>query len=169
MNRVFETVHGSRLYGLSRPDSDYDSYVVATGVKTRQRVNGSDDHTVVNLEDFIKQVSFGVPQALEALYSPYKDVNAGWASFLSSLRPSYFHVLDTYRRTILNFVGGGDDKREVTPKRRQHALRLALNRRTFRNRGVFNPVLSEREAAFVKNVSTDQGATAYAIERLLQS
>jgi len=37
---LLKTIHGSRLSGLARPDSDWDWYTVIEGGRTGQKVTG---------------------------------------------------------------------------------------------------------------------------------
>ena len=138
---LLRTVHGSRLYGLAHADSDDDNYfVVDQGTRrAKQTIVGKDDITVLTLAEFAHQIHKGVPQALEALFSP-----AGDALDLDAYR-HHFYVdtaacLNTYRRTIKSFSLAGDFKR------RRHALRLAYNLRDLAADGRFNPRLTERTA-----------------------
>lgn len=146
MTPILTTVAGSHLYGLNHASSDYDTYeVVLTGC-TRQRVVGSFDLTTVTLRDYLKQVEKGVPQALEALFSPVKQVEPEWAAYFESLRPDYYSTLATYERTIRNFLEGG------TSKKWKHAVRMSFNLRDFRAEGVFNPRLDVGQKAVVQRV-----------------
>ena len=146
MTPILTTVAGSHLYGLNHASSDYDTYeVVLTGC-TRQRVVGSFDLTTVTLRDYLKQVEKGVPQALEALFSPVKQVEPEWAAYFQALRPDYYSTVATYQRTIRNFLEGG------TAKKWKHAVRLSFNLRDFRAEGVFNPRLDVGQRAVVQSV-----------------
>lgn len=146
MTVVLTTVHGSNLYGLNHATSDFDTYeVVLTGC-TKQRVVGRFDLATVTLRDYLKQVEKGVPQALEALFSPVKVVEPEWAAYFASLRPDYYSTVDTYQRTIRNFLEGG------TVKRWRHAVRMSFNLRDFRAEGVFNPRLDAGRKAVVQGV-----------------
>ena len=145
---LLNTVHGSRLYGLSRSDSDHDTYrVVLEPGHTSQRVSGHDDTTVVSLNDYVRQVSVGVPQALEALWSPYAHVREEWKPYFASLRPGYWATLIRYDRTIKNFRS---DPRGHSVKRSKHAMRLALNRAEFERTGRFNPVLTPDQITLLR-------------------
>ncbi len=146
MTPILTTVAGSHLYGLNHATSDYDTYeVVLTGC-TRQRVVGSFDLTTVVFRDYLKQVEKGVPQALEALFSPVKVVEPEWAAYLAALRPDYYSTVATYQRTIRNFLEGG------TVKKWKHAVRMSFNLQDFRAEGVFNPRLDVGQRAVVQSV-----------------
>lgn len=124
---VLETVHGSHLYGLATPTSDLDTYrVVARRAedysalevrgsehfKTVQTIKDGDDVLVTNLSAFLRKCDEGVPQALEALFSPVAT------SLLEDFRQSYFintaAVANTYRRTIMNFARLGVEDGEAS-------------------------------------------------------
>lgn len=148
---ILQTVHGSHLYGLAHPGSDLDTYRVVLGGNkkyARQTKRGDDDCMVISLDRFLAQVAVGVPQALEALFSPFAQINMDWAPFLLGLRPGLIKTQMRYRRTIINFGfhrggrTGSAAERIDERKLRRHAVRLTLNLGTFLERGVFNPALS---------------------------
>lgn len=146
MNQILYTEHGSYLYGLNHSGSDFDTYeVVLTGC-TRQRVVGRFDLTTVTLRDYLKQVEKGVPQALEALFSPVKQVEPEWAAYFEALRPGYYSTVATYQRTIRNFLAG------ETSKKWKHAVRMSFNLQDFQAKGVFNPRLDVVQRAVVQSV-----------------
>lgn len=131
-----QTVHGSKLYGLAHANSDNDSFEVWAGRKTRQSISGSEDVLRVSWDDFQNGVAKGVPQFLEALYSPYKTVDK-----MPTLVPGYWPTVSTYLRTIKSFwlsEGMGPEGF----KRRRHSARLAWNLQEFMETGRFNPELS---------------------------
>lgn len=161
MTTILSTVAGSHLYGLNHATSDYDTYeVVLTGC-TKQAVVGRFDLTAVTLRDYLKQVEKGVPQALEALFSPVKQVEPEWAAYFEALRPDYYSTLTTYQRTIRNFLEGG------TVKKWKHAVRMSFNLRDFRAEGVFNPRLDRRQKAVVQLVGSRVVAEAVVNQNLL--
>ena len=131
------TPHGSHLYGLAHAGSDNDTFEVWLGRRTRQSMQGADDVLRVSYDDFLKGVAKGVPQFLEALYSPYKTVDR--LDHLS-LHPSYWTTVNTYLRTIKSFWRD-DPTAPRDFKLRRHSARLALNLQEFMEKGYFNPVL----------------------------
>jgi len=146
MDRViFKTPHGSHLYGLAHENSDEDFYTVVVRDKRGKRykyakqsiVDGVDSLTV-DVGTWLRLCDKGVPQALEAMFSPVPLVDEVGA-LRNSYRVNFDHMRDTYQRTMQNFVVSGDDKR------RRHALRLYLNLKVASRRGRFNPVLSDRQ------------------------
>lgn len=159
MQTILSTVHGSHLYGLARPDSDHDSYRVVIGENktyARQRLQGDDDRLGIHLSRFLESVDKGVPQALEALFSPVAELDPEWAPFLRGLRPGIINARTTYRRTILNFGLGNGGRTGAAAQRtdpvklRRHALRLCLNLDELVSTGRFNPRLTPGQARAVK-------------------
>ena len=143
---VFTTVAGSRLYGMSHDDSDYDTFTVVTGRrrKGRHHVNGDQDRVVVTLPRFLDLVTSGSHQSVEALFSPYKEWNPQYESlrpFLESYRITGPEVFAKYERTIKSFCYGDF-------KRRRHAVRLMWGLSQLRDRGFLVPVLRPQEVEY---------------------
>ena len=84
---LLKTIHGSRLSGLARPDSDWDWYTVTDQGKARQTIQGDQDNIVVGLDEFLLRVGLGEPQALIALWSPLAEMDRRYAPLFTSLRP----------------------------------------------------------------------------------
>lgn len=148
---LMRTIHGSRLYNLHSENSDYDYYTVINTKRTRrakyakQSIVGNRDSVVVDLGTFMMLCDKGVPQALEAMFSPVAEFDR-----LSALRNGYRaggRARDTYQRTIDNFLLSDD------PKRHRHALRLSINLRDILWYGRFNPRLSEIQADIITDLS----------------
>lgn len=137
MNKLlFETVHGSHLYGLAHAESDLDMYRVFEGeVRSTHKIRGKDDVTTVSLDKFLLQAAKGNPQALEAMFSQKATVDE-----ISGLRANYQIDLgattNTFSRTIRNFAHGG-------PKQRRHAMRLMCSLNDIWQTGKFNPTLDQ--------------------------
>lgn len=142
-NELLTTVHGSHLYGLAHAGSDLDTYVVVLKGRSRQSTDGFNDVTRVPMGRFLYQCSVGVPQALEALWSPFKLVTPEWAPFLESFHPDRWLTYDRYQRTIYNFRKSGEEKKL------RHAARLELNLEEFMREGRFNPRLTDEQVAFL--------------------
>lgn len=143
MTVLLRTIHGSRLYGLANPlTSDYDFYLVVSNGSKRatQKIQGKDDTVVMTLGEFARQVHKGVPQALEALFSPLAD-RAPLDAYRYEFYPSTTATVETYRRTMKSFALGG------TVKSRRHALRLGYSLSQFLAYGQFCPTLDARTAA----------------------
>lgn len=120
---LLETVHGSHLYGLARPESDLDTYRVVTNdptadrtfsLRTRQKLDGMDDVLETNLTAFLLKADEGVPQALEAMFSRMATVDA-MADFRATYSLNTPRFVVTYRRTVMNFARlGVEDERAMT-------------------------------------------------------
>lgn len=147
---LLSTVHGSNLYGLAQETSDLDQYVVVAEnnkkIKPKQTIIDNVDTTVIGLSFFIKQITKGVPQALEALYSPYAETDK------ITWRANYYcnssEVVNTYLRTIKTFIL---DTRHPY-KYKKHALRLMYNLNSILQYGFFSPVLSSHQKETILNV-----------------
>ena len=152
------TVHGSHLYGLSHENSDMDFYrVVAKDpevnsfghVRKRnalQTVAGGIDDAVFDWKTFAIHAHNGVPQALEAMFSPVATVDvlsayrAGFHASVQSMSTRYIHAIEKF--ASFEF------------KRRRHSLRYALNlREAIAQNGRFNPVLSEADALMITEMA----------------
>lgn len=151
MTTILETVHGSRLYGLTHPGSDLDVYRVvpswnrARKHDVRQTVRDGVDTTVIGLSTFMHMCEQGVPQALEAMFSPVATVDR-----MAELREGYrvgWMMRKTYMRTATNFINGD------TEKKRRHACRLVLNLREAERTGRFNPMLDAETLRVLENWS----------------
>lgn len=152
---LFKTVHGSHLYGLANAGSDMDYYVVVPtrrGAKkhyAKQSIVDGVDTMTVDFGTWMDFCNAGVPQALEAMFSPVPEVDH-LTAFRSSYRVNTAAMVNTYRRTIFNFF------EQDTLKMRRHALRLAVNLVTGVHYGRFNPRLPEGSKSLVLRVA-DQG------------
>lgn len=150
-NVLFKTVHGSRLYGLSHDESDHDYYTVVEKVKTKRarysthKIVDDVDSVVVDFGTWMNLCTKGVPQALEAMFSPEAEVDK-----VAALRAGFTvgsGVYDTYLRTIKSFAM----QDEFKPKR--HAVRLALNLADIRLYGKFNPRLQSWQIELVNELA----------------
>lgn len=161
---LFSTPHGSHLYGLATPTSDNDTYTVVTRLPhvahngtraryARQTIRGDEDAVVIDLSTFMLLCDKGVPQALEAMFSPVATVDR-----IPELRAGYRAGNPaplTYRRTIANFLQAEGFKR------RRHAFRLALNCATMERYGRFCPVLSADQAEEITTLAGDPDADPF--------
>lgn len=153
MDRViFKTPHGSHLYGLAHESSDEDFYTVVFRAKrgrrykyAKQSIVDNVDSLTVDLGTWLRLCDKGVPQALEAMFSPVPLVDE-ISALRNSYRVNFDNMRDTYHRTMQNFVAAGDEKR------RRHALRLYLNLKVAARRGRFNPVLSDKQKWWMEQV-----------------
>ena len=166
MTPVLRTIHGSHLYGLAHAGSDVDVYEVVLDGRGEHAIEGiaggKHDSTRVGFQAFQRHLDMGVPQALEALWSPVAEVHPVWRPFLASYQPGYGAVITRHIRTLRHF---GDyhlrNKQptydELPVKTRKHALRLSRNLRLFMERGRFNPRLDASEVAWLLDVvASDQ-------------
>lgn len=157
--KMFETIHGSHLYGLSRPDSDVDFYRVemvagdiyvpfqaAKKIKSKQKIADGDDLMSITLTDFMVKAHEGVPQALEAMFSEHSTAKGPLDPFRRSYYLDTANFTKTYRRTCLNFARLGlEDEKAIailTPEptdadmqrsRTRESLRKEKPRRVERN------------------------------------
>lgn len=150
---VFKTMHGSHLYGLNHEDSDQDFYTVVWRGDRGKRykfakqdiVNGVDNVTV-DYHTWLGLCAKGVPQALEAMFSPVPEIDK-LPFFRQAYHVGISNMRETYYRTMENFVKANDIKRK------RHALRLYLNYRDASRYGWFNPRLTEHQVWWVTQVA----------------
>ena len=155
------TIHGSHLYGLSHAKSDEDFYRVIDSIPEKnehghvkkrnghQSVENNLDDTVFDLKTFMIHAYDGVPQALEAMYSPVATIDvlgayrAGFRVSVQSMSAKYIHAIEKFS--------------QFSFKRRRHALRYALNlQEAISNNGRFNPVLSESDKLMITEMAMDK-------------
>lgn len=155
------TIHGSHLYGLSHENSDKDFYRVIDAVPEKnehghvkkrngqQTVEADLDDTVFDLKTFMIHAYDGVPQALEAMFSPVATVDVlgayrtGFRVSVQSMSVKYIHAIEKFSQ--FDF------------KRRRHALRYALNlQEAIRNNGRFNPELMESDKLMISEMAMDK-------------
>lgn len=169
---LFQTVHGSRLYGLHQPTSDHDAFTVvaeardpsptARARRSFQQVLTLDDGTVadsyiIGLSAFLRMCGEGVPQVLEAMMAPPTKVDT-FAAYRAAYRVNPHTTASTYRRAIYDHASKGTGRvalrSTVAPvKARRHAVRLGLNMVTALAYGRFTPVLSPAEKHTVLTVA----------------
>lgn len=149
MELLLRTPSGSHLYGLARAGSDRDFFEVYEGKRRMsQRKTGDLDVARVSLEQFLRGLSKGTPQYLEALWSQQKEVDR--LPWLRTYMPNYWETHSTYLRTIKNFWHAGMEAGEEDGyKQRRHAARLFLNLNEFSHKGYFNPTLAFNQVAWV--------------------
>ena len=143
---IFQTVHGSRLYGFDHKDSDYDLFKVYEGKdrKLYQSVVGKNDVVIGTLEGVVLRAFSGSHQSAAAIFSPKKEWAPGmeekWGPYLKNIRLGVEAQIK-YERTIKKFVYGDF-------KKRRHAARLAHNLRGLKmNGGQFSPRLPQIDAS----------------------
>lgn len=151
MELLLRTLHGSRLYGLSHSDSDYDWFEIYGWEKGRgrQRIAGTDDRTKTSYDRFMRYCEKGVPQYLEAMFSNVAEIDNMPFDRRKYYHPGMTSVRDTYLRTIKSFWMSGVEENSF--KKRRHSMRLVLNLRSLEEYGRFNPTLTPEEAAWVNH------------------
>lgn len=144
MKLLLRTISGSRLYGLSHAGSDEDWIEVYGWDKGRgvQKIKDGQDVTRASFDSFMRYCDKGVPQYLEAMFSPVAEVDE-ISAFRQSYTPNMTNVRDTYMRTIKSFWMHGIENDDF--KRRRHAARLILNLRSMEESGRFTPALTPVE------------------------
>jgi predicted nucleotidyltransferase len=155
---ILRTEHGSHLYGLAGPQSDYDYYEIYEFLNKRyrprkqaaQNINDDQDVVALSVDRFESLCLKGVPQAVEVLFSPpeaWVHVEEGWhgiANHIKEQLPNHMPtILDTYRRTALNFHKGD-------AKQQRHAFRLVLNAKELQH-GAMHARLTPDQIALVNS------------------
>lgn len=132
---IFETVHGSHLYGWAHEGSDMDIFRVtdSTSPKALQKHEGGYDIVTVGFSAFLTRALSGSHQSVEALFSREKVwYNESYRPMLENIRVCGGEVFEKYERTIKKFCYGDF-------KKRRHACRLSLNLHELRKYGTFDP------------------------------
>lgn len=150
MNVVFETVHGSHLYGFSHEGSDVDLFRVtdSTLMKSIHKYEGGVDVTEMGIYQFMSLAYSGSHQSVEALFSQQKVWHSnGYKDWIEGSYVRGPEVYDKYLRTIKKFSFGDF-------KRRRHAARLSRDLHHLRDRGRFNPELRPFEVTLTTKYAT---------------
>lgn len=166
MSTIFTTIHGSRLYGLEHASSDHDYYRVVTdkhrfeegerGQRVRSFGDKTEDTLVITFTDFLRRVSKGSHQALEALFSPVKvwdDAGLSRKPFIEAQRVTSPDAFEAYERTIRKFAFGDF-------KRRRHGVRLSMNLGELRYMGRFNPHMTPKQIGYANECATTLSGNA---------
>lgn len=151
MTLLFQTIHGSHLYGIAHEGSDIDLYAVFDGkFRTIHKASANLDVTTVSLDNFLLQAEKGVPQALEAMWASNPSIDRIQA-VRAGFRPNLPSTINTYASTISSFL------KNPTLKMMRHAARLTMNLRDLYDYGAFDPALSDLDKAFLETfASLDQ-------------
>jgi len=153
---VLKTIHGSHLYGTANENSDRDNYIVyRSRMKPVQTISSDgQDRLEIGWPNFVEQCNRGVPQALEAMFSPKATIDA-----YPEFRAHYFaggaDVFDLFQRKIKSFFL--DERDPVRYKK--HSIRLALELRDLRSWGRFNPVLTPERLTTINYIMHTPGLT----------
>lgn len=125
---LLRALGGSHLYGVSRPDSDWDWYEVHDHIiKGQTKVDGQ-DVIQMSLSAWIRNFSKGTHQALDALWCPPELCEVDLIqAYRYSVRIDPFLVADTLERSARNVP---DEK---------HRERLFLCGRRVREQGWYDP------------------------------
>jgi hypothetical protein len=146
------TPMGSRLYGLSHADSDYDYWTVIDKVKSKRAkynkhsIVGDQDNTVIDFGTWIDQCQAGVPQALEAMFSRMATTDR-----IASYR-SNFKAGTDYSK-YLGIMKNMSIEHPDSFKHKRHILRLALNMRSLRESNRFNPTLNHLQIELINSLA----------------
>lgn len=133
---IYQLAHGSRLYGLSTPESDVDLWQIWENLPEEMSGNrhqeGRIDIMVLSWNHFAELANAGSAQALEAMFAPRQPVDRHFA-LRQGFRPNTAKSINTYQRAITKFA------EDPLPKVRRHSARLQhdLNYLTFHGR--FDP------------------------------
>lgn len=152
---LLKTVHGSRLYGLSTEQSDYDYWeVYANRLPSptkliKQTITGELDVVRCNLSTFMMNAGKGSPQALETMFSDKCEIDE-----ISTLRRNYRLDTGRFYHTYNSLIYRNlySDKKNAA----RHCARLALNLRQGLAYGRFEPTLSEKKIERIINSSDDE-------------
>lgn len=157
MTLLFETIHGSHLYGCARPDSDRDSFRVYTNetgrVKARtirQTIVGGDDVIECDLSTFVLYAGHGVPQFLEAMYSTVPTTDLLGEAYRFSFRPDAAGTRVKYAGFCAKSWEMADRLEArgdmvFARKKRRHAHRLGLAMESIERGLRFDPTLTAAE------------------------
>lgn len=152
--------HGSHLYGLNTADSDIDLYTVydfkhknyRPNKQIEQSINDETDHVKISLDKYIEHLKKGVPQAIEVLFAhkdQWLDYDPEWEYVAGSLELLLDTevVLETYKRTIINFFN------EDNFKKNRHGFRLLLNANELKRTYRFDPTLTPYQIQIINELA----------------
>ena len=150
---------GSHLYGLANKYSDTDLYTIYTfnhknyrpKRQAKQTISEQEDHIAISLDKFEEYLAKGVPQTCEVLFSKPKywlEYDNQWLRVRNELHKvvvgNIEKVLDTYRRTVINFFATDDYKKNC------HGFRLLLNALELKETGMFDPALTGKQIETIR-------------------
>jgi predicted nucleotidyltransferase len=157
-------VSGSWLYGTANSDSDYDYSTVYDFYNQRyrpkrqstQKITDDIDLVETTLERFTSLCCKGVPQTVEILFSPAEAwiEENGWLDCSTQIKSELVNhipaILETYRRTALNFFYSKKNQE----KKRRHSFRLLLNAQELKSSGQMHSRLDGDQVAFITELAT---------------
>ncbi len=153
---VLKCLHGSYLYVLDTPQSDKDYYEIYDFLnqnwrpkkQAKQTIDGEEDLVRISLDRFEHLCYMGVPQAVEVLFAPpesWIEVDDSWHMINVCIKENLVDhmptILNTYRRTALNFFSSKKD----AEKRKRHAFRLLFNARELKESGLMHSRLTNTQ------------------------
>lgn len=140
-NIVVASITGSRLYGVSTPDSDYDYVIVSpTATKNSRITSGEIDASVWTPETYLNLLHRSVPQSYEINRSPYAMWSPQWEPFFHAIHPDAHEL----RRKFLSLKNT-----QGVEKQRKHAARTAIMALKICAYGTASPVLTPLESSAV--------------------
>lgn len=161
---LLETPLGSRLHGLASATSDIDTLQVFSNRENHKqasnrpthKIDGEDDRLTVQLSTFLALCDKGVPQMLEAMFSPQAYRSPLMQAYSAAYRPNLGACYDTFTRVMKAELLRGDAGKA---KSYRHALRLTEYMNQLHLNGRFNPTLSEEKATLFLTLCQDREAT----------
>lgn len=180
MNVIVKAVAGSRLYGLSRPDSDTDlrgvfidptnTLIGLQPCAETFEVPGPGDEVLYPLKKFANLALAGNPNALELLFTPYDwivEKKHEWAQlyqlrhcFLSQkLRPRYAGFMHSQIELVMRRKSKPNTTHQkfvdafgYDTKSAAHCIRVGLAALSLVKDMDFDPTLKDDERALVRDV-----------------
>lgn len=169
---IYKTVAGSRLYGTSRPQSDYDFRGVAIeplegliGLSSRfeQAERKEPDEVIWGLGKFLRLALENNPNILDMLFAPQEHwitAAPAWEyiydqrhDFLSTkVRQTYVG----YAVSQLKRMKRDEDGEFARLKHAAHLVRLLLQVESILKEGDFTPVLSGNDLTLVRSALTGE-------------
>lgn len=163
MRVLFETIHGSHLYGCARPDSDVDVFRVVENdphrVKARnasQIIDGLNDVTVVDLSTFMHYAASGAPQYVEAMWSHIPNIDVLGETFRFGFFPNIANTRNKYRGFAVKMWAdaakaelNGDTSAAFKKRRHAHRIGWSFSRLAHGRR--FNPTLRAADWALIES------------------
>lgn len=158
---LIRSVHGSRLYGLEREDSDWDYWEVVQNKpkkrarSSKQTIKDGIDTTVMDLSTFSLYAEKAVPQILELMFSQKKELCL-IEDYCNRFVANPVTVRQRYHDTIYAFSRRHQETPRE-PKTMRHVVRLAMNMEEMLTGEMrFNPTLSSSVAESLKASSVEQ-------------
>ena len=127
---LLRALAGSRLYGTSRPDSDWDWYEVHDHIRPRQKIVDDQDVTRMDLSTWMRYAEKGTHQALDAMWCPPELTEVDVIRDLRlNFRPDPWRAADQLHRTA----------RSMMHSKTKHVDRLMWCAEQVLRHGYYNP------------------------------